>query len=46
MVKGEDEKQYEKIREAGLDVSIQAQREQEFWRTLAKERQATGFFGG
>lgn len=46
MVKGEDEKEYEKIREAGLDVSIQAQREQEFWRTLAKERQATGFFGG
>jgi len=43
MVKGEDEKEYERIREAGLAVSIEAQREQEFWRTLAKERQALGF---
>ena len=43
MVKGEDEKEYERIREAGLEISIQAQREQEFWRTLARERQALGF---
>lgn len=40
-----DQDKFKKVRDAGLKISVMAQKEQRFWRTLDIDKQARGYVG-